>query len=100
MGVGGACRGRRWSGLGAGNSDAGTCMTWLVSARMDEAGRPSWARARSADSVSCRCSVSSIRIRLVFGSTLRRTRKGRGVRMTGARRSGWGCVICGRSRGW
>ena len=99
-GVGGACRGRRWSGLGAGNSDAGTCMTWLVSARMDEAGRPSWARARSADSVSCRCSVSSIRIRLVFGSTLRRTRKGRGVRLSGAGRSGWGCVICGRSRGW
>ena len=37
VGVGGACRGRRWSGLGAGTSDAGTCMTWLVSARMDEA---------------------------------------------------------------
>ena len=99
VGVGGLCLGRCWSGRGAGNNDAGTCMTWLVSARMDVTGRP-WAFARSADSVSCRCSVSSIRTRLVSGSTLRRTRKGRGIRISGAGRSGWGCVICWRSEGW
>ena len=77
MGADGACLGLRWSRRGAGNSDAGTCMTWLVSARMDEAGRP-WALASSAHSVSCRCRVSSMSTRLVSGSTLRRTRNGRG----------------------
>ena len=87
MGADGACLGLRWSSRGAGNSDAGTCMTWLVSARMEDAGKP-WALASSADSVSCRCRVSSMSTRLVSGSTLRRTRKGRGVRMSGAGRSG------------
>ena len=77
MGADGACLGLRWSNRGAGNSDAGTCMTWLVSARMEDAGKP-WALASSADSVSCRCRVSSMSTRLVSGSTLRRTRKGRG----------------------
>ena len=52
-------------------------MTWLVSATIEVAGS-SCAWARAADSVSCRCSVSSIWIRLVFGSTFLKTRKGRG----------------------
>ena len=97
VGVGGDCL-RRGSSRGAGMSAAGTWITWLVLARMDVAGCPcAWARA--ADSVSWRSSISSIWTRLVFGSTLLKTRNGRGVRRSGAGRSGWVCVICGRREG-
>jgi hypothetical protein len=76
VGVGGDCLVRCVSSRGAGISEAGTRITWLVLAMMDVMGSLcDWARA--ADSVSWRCSVSNIKARLVFVSTLLKTRKGR-----------------------